>query len=469
MATDNNPSYHAHFDCFSGAAGDMLLAACIDAAATAASSATSSSSSSDGIPSLSVYETNVQMVVQHIKTCIIKGIPELENEFDICTSVVQKGGIGSIRALYVNVTSIYNHEPAPVPTDDDTNHNVVDSSAGTSLPIVDHSSTINGNHHRENELHQHQHSHGHDHDDHHDHQSHHHHHSHDHNHQRHPHHEHNHDHHHVNPSQLDPLLASSSSPSSTMDPHPKKNTPMNHNKLRNLPEIKRLLQNAASTTTTTTTPYISSWVCTMGMYTFTELAIAEAQVHGCSSVDAVHFHEVGAIDSIVDILGTFIVLHDILQIRTVSCSRLPMGYGGSVYTQHGYMPIPAPATLLLLQDMPTCASPYPTNKGMNSHTILSRTTGELVTPTGVAVLKTLTKHCSPYTSTAMDVSKNSTSNHNSQHHPQQQRQQHSQRYPYGDGTPPAFTIRKIGIGAGTKEFQDHPNILRIIIGDDIVL
>ena len=74
--------------------------------------------------------------------------------------------------------------------------------------------------------------------------------------------------------------------------------------------------------------------------------------HGSESIDDVHFHEVGAIDSIVDTVGTCIALH-CLGVTSVSCSRLPVGEG-SVWTDHGLLPVPAPATLRLLVDMPVC-------------------------------------------------------------------------------------------------------------------
>ena len=80
--------------------------------------------------------------------------------------------------------------------------------------------------------------------------------------------------------------------------------------------------------------------------------MAEAQTHGAASINDVHFHEVGAVDSIVDTVGTLIALEG-LGVVSVSCSRLPLGEG-SVWTDHGLLPVPAPATLRLLVDMPVC-------------------------------------------------------------------------------------------------------------------
>ena len=98
--------------------------------------------------------------------------------------------------------------------------------------------------------------------------------------------------------------------------------------LRNLKEIRTLLENSSS-------EYIHSWVKQKSIETFTELAHAEATTHGADSIDSVHFHEVGAIDSIVDTVGTLIALH-YLNVRSFSCSRLPLG-DGQVWTDHGIM------------------------------------------------------------------------------------------------------------------------------------
>jgi uncharacterized protein (TIGR00299 family) protein len=141
---------------------------------------------------------------------------------------------------------------------------------------------------------------------------------------------------------------------------------------------------------------------------FTKLAEAEAEVHG-STVEKVHFHEVGAVDAIVDIAGSLVGL-DALGVVTVSASELPLG-GGSVDSQHGRIPVPAPATALLLRGAPVRGGPVQ---------------AELVTPTGAALLMTLAEA-------------------------------------WGD--PPAMRLEQVGTGAGTKEFPAHPNILRVLIGE----
>ena len=141
---------------------------------------------------------------------------------------------------------------------------------------------------------------------------------------------------------------------------------------------------------------------------FRKLAEAEAEVHG-STIEKVHFHEVGAVDAIVDIAGSLLGL-DALGIATVSASPLPLGRG-SVDSQHGRIPVPAPATALLLRGVPVHGGPVE---------------AELVTPTGAALLTTLAES-------------------------------------WGD--PPALRLSAVGTGAGTRDFPAHPNIVRILIGE----
>ena len=153
---------------------------------------------------------------------------------------------------------------------------------------------------------------------------------------------------------------------------------------------------------------VSQSVRTRSLAVFQRLAEAEAEVHG-STVAKVHFHEVGAVDAIVDIVGALVGL-EALGIERVEASTLPVG-GGFVMSEHGRIPVPAPATAHLLKGVPIHGGPVE---------------AELVTPTGAALLATLCERFGPT---------------------------------------PAFTLRSIGVGAGTREFPDHPNVLRLMLGD----
>ena len=143
---------------------------------------------------------------------------------------------------------------------------------------------------------------------------------------------------------------------------------------------------------------------------FRKLAEAEASCHGVNP-DDVHFHEVGAVDSIIDTVGCVYALH-LLGVDRVYCSPLPFTTG-TVKTQHGILGVPAPATLKVLAGTGVTFRP-------------STLKGECVTPTGAALLATLCQ---------------------------------------GRGTmPPSFELLQVGHGAGTKDFDETPNILRVLIG-----
>jgi uncharacterized protein (TIGR00299 family) protein len=141
---------------------------------------------------------------------------------------------------------------------------------------------------------------------------------------------------------------------------------------------------------------------------FTRLAEAEARVHG-GAVEDVHFHEVGAVDAIVDVTGAVIGLH-LLGADAVHVSALPLG-GGFVDGAHGRIPIPGPGTAELLRGFPVI------DTGVRA---------ELVTPTGAAILTTLAA---------------------------------------GAGRMPAMTVERVGYGAGARDLTETPNVLRCFLGE----
>ena len=140
---------------------------------------------------------------------------------------------------------------------------------------------------------------------------------------------------------------------------------------------------------------------------FQRLAEAEGAVHG-HSPEEVHFHEVGAVDAIVDIVGSCILI-ELLGIEKIVASPLPMGHG-FVEAAHGKIPLPAPATIEILKGVPV----YSTG-----------TEGEFVTPTGAAIIRTLASE-------------------------------------FGDM--PSMKVQSIGYGAGKTDFE-FPNALRVFIGE----
>jgi pyridinium-3,5-bisthiocarboxylic acid mononucleotide nickel chelatase len=141
---------------------------------------------------------------------------------------------------------------------------------------------------------------------------------------------------------------------------------------------------------------------------FTRLAEAEAKVHG-STPEKVHFHEVGAADALVDVVGAIEGL-ETLGVERVYASPPRLG-GGTVESEHGMIPVPAPATLELLRGAPVELGPLPI---------------ELTTPTGAALLATLVADW---------------------------------------GGPPAFRLERTGTGAGTRDPREWPNVLRVMIGE----
>lgn len=158
---------------------------------------------------------------------------------------------------------------------------------------------------------------------------------------------------------------------------------------------------------------LNSRVKKISLDAFQLLASAEAKIHG-TSVEKVHFHEVGAIDSIIDIVGAAIAL-DLLDVEFIYSSPVPLG-NGFVHCQHGLIPVPAPATLELIQQ---AGIPITQTK------VQGELVGELVTPTGAALLAVLVKEF---------------------------------------GSSPLKSITQIGYGAGSKDLP-IPNLLRVTLGE----
>jgi pyridinium-3,5-bisthiocarboxylic acid mononucleotide nickel chelatase len=167
---------------------------------------------------------------------------------------------------------------------------------------------------------------------------------------------------------------------------------------RGLTEIRAIIEKAA----------ISGVTKATAIRIFEALGKAEAEIHN-TSIEQVHFHEVGAVDAMVDIVCAAAGAES-LAVEEWVCSPLNVG-GGTVQCAHGTLPVPAPATLKLLRDAPVYSSGPQV---------------ELVTPTGAAIVKTLSTRFAPF---------------------------------------PAMKIAKAGYGAGSRDFPEHPNLLRLTIGE----
>lgn len=147
---------------------------------------------------------------------------------------------------------------------------------------------------------------------------------------------------------------------------------------------------------------------TLSLAMFEKIAAAESTIHGCPK-DHIHFHEVGGVDAIVDIVGTCLCV-EYLGLEGITASRVSLGTG-FVDCAHGRLPVPAPATLEILKDVPVTGTDIPF---------------ELTTPTGAAIIKTLAQ---------------------------------------GFGPMPDMTVSRIGYGAGSRNLKERPNLLRVIAGN----
>ncbi len=168
--------------------------------------------------------------------------------------------------------------------------------------------------------------------------------------------------------------------------------------LRNLNSIQKIISQSS----------LSPRVQEQAQQIFQRLAEAEAKIHA-TTPEQVHFHEVGAVDTIIDVVGTLAGL-EILGVERVIVSPLPLGRG-QINCAHGQLPLPAPATLELLRGCPVYSG---------------ESEGELVTPTGAAIISSLAHTYSPL---------------------------------------PLMNIECIGYGAGSRDYSPRPNLLRVIIGE----
>lgn len=169
-------------------------------------------------------------------------------------------------------------------------------------------------------------------------------------------------------------------------------------KPRNFADIQALIESSS----------LSDEIKRRSLAAFLKIAEAEAAVHQ-TTIDRVHFHEVGAIDSIVDTVGAMAGL-EILGFDRIACSAIRLGRG-LVRSEHGMLPVPAPATALLVQGLPVYAGDLE---------------GEFLTPTGAAILATVCKQFGPA---------------------------------------PSMRVSAVGYGAGSRDYRGFPNALRVIAGE----
>lgn len=153
---------------------------------------------------------------------------------------------------------------------------------------------------------------------------------------------------------------------------------------------------------------LSPWVREKAVAAFEKLAVAEGRIHD-QPPEQVHFHEVGALDSIIDLVGAMVALEE-YQPATVLCAAVNLGQG-ALHCRHGRYPVPAPAALELLRGVPVYSD---------------GTEGELTTPTGAALLATLVRHFGPR---------------------------------------PPMRVRAVGYGAGTRDIPGVANVLRVTLGE----
>ncbi|KAA9022537.1 LarC family nickel insertion protein [Niallia endozanthoxylica] len=207
-----------------------------------------------------------------------------------------------------------------------------------------------------------------------------------HHHDEHSHHHHEHEHHHHDEH------------SHHHHEHHHHDEQVHHHHHRSYKDIVRLIESAG----------FSEEVKETALKIFKKIGEAEGHIHGIP-LENVHFHEVGAVDSIIDIVGAAILIHQ-LEVTTVKASPIPVGTG-KIHIDHGIYPVPAPATLEILKGIPIEQSDI---------------RAELTTPTGAAIIAVLAEEFC---------------------------------------TVPSMKVNFVGYGAGTKTFKDRPNMLRVMIGE----
>jgi pyridinium-3,5-bisthiocarboxylic acid mononucleotide nickel chelatase len=294
----------------------------------------------------------------------------IEDEYELTWKKVIKNGITSTKfdVVLANHDHHHHHDHGHAHThDNDHTHDHGHIHDHTHEHTHDHGHTHTHEHahdpvhaHNHTHDHTHDHEHAHTHDHHHDHE-----------------HAHTHDHHHD---------------------HEHVHTHDHHHDHRSYIDIVKMIEEAD----------FSQQVKDTALKIFKKIGEAEGHIHGVP-LENVHFHEVGAVDSIIDIIGTAILIHQ-LEVSAIKSSPVPVGTG-KIKIDHGIYPVPAPATLEILKGVPI------------EH---SEVRFELTTPTGAAIIAVLAEEfCSI----------------------------------------PSMKVSSIGYGAGTKTFKDRPNVVRVIIGD----
>lgn len=172
-------------------------------------------------------------------------------------------------------------------------------------------------------------------------------------------------------------------------------TPKHH---RHYSDIVELIQRAG----------FNERVVALSLAIFEKIGVAEAKIHNIP-IEKVHFHEVGAIDSIVDVIGAALAI-DSLRIEKIIASPVPLG-SGTVHCDHGLYPVPAPATLEMMRGLPIAPTPFSL---------------EMTTPTGAGIISGLVEQ-------------------------------------FSRGIPP-MVVESIGYGAGTRDLPTQPNVLRVVVG-----